>query len=92
MKQLKWTMIVALALLIVLLGSYVRFVPQSYFAETEGIEVYRVVQNKDGERLEITQEVDLAALSECLPLLQCCRYRTPFAPYAQSKRRTRFLE
>ena len=85
MKQLKWTMVVALALLIVLLGSYVRFVPQSYFAETGEIEVYRVVQNKDGERLEITQGVDRAALSECLPLLQCRRYRTPFAPYAQSK-------
>lgn len=84
MKHLKW-IIAAAALLLALLVSFVLFIPQSYFPDTGEIEVYRVVRNSSEARLEITEEVDLEALSECLPLLQCRRYRTPFAPYAQSE-------
>lgn len=85
MRQIKWTMVAAAAILIVLIGCYVRFVPQSFFHDAKEIEVYRVVQNSGEVRLEITEEVDLEALCESLTFLQCRRYRMPFAPYAQSE-------
>ena len=40
MKTIRWTMVAAPALLIVLIGAYVRFVLQTFFADTGEIDIY----------------------------------------------------